>query len=225
MTSSVCRECREQRLRLGDLRHFRSRRKAFERRREDGVGVGGAAGRLIEFGQRERRAQFEAARALLLRDGDGRQERVFRRRGISGVALQQDVAADAMQFRLERAMTDALARRQRLVEDRDSAVGVACVRFGFGQRNLQEPVEQQDVLFAQQLDAAAHVLEPAPEPPCLAAVAKPSRNTPNARHMGRSCSRASRASSTAFGAARDESPRISSNRAACIFPFACVPIW
>ncbi len=32
----------EQRLRLGDLRHFRRRREAFERRREDSVGVGGA---------------------------------------------------------------------------------------------------------------------------------------------------------------------------------------
>ena len=35
----------EQCLRLCDLRHFRSRRKALERRREDGVGFGGAAAR------------------------------------------------------------------------------------------------------------------------------------------------------------------------------------
>ena len=41
----------QQRLRLGDLRHFGRRRKAFERRREHGVGVGGTAGRLIELGQ------------------------------------------------------------------------------------------------------------------------------------------------------------------------------
>ena len=74
----------QQRLRLGDLRHFRRRRKAFERGREDGVGFGGAAGRLIELGQRKRRAQFEAARALLLRDGDGGQESVFRGRGVGG---------------------------------------------------------------------------------------------------------------------------------------------
>ena len=65
------RQRREQRLRLGDLRHFRRRRKAFERGREDGVGVGGAGGRLVELGERKRRAQFEAARSLLLRDGDG----------------------------------------------------------------------------------------------------------------------------------------------------------
>jgi hypothetical protein len=34
------------------------------------VGVGGATGRLVELGERKRRAQFIAARALLLRDGD-----------------------------------------------------------------------------------------------------------------------------------------------------------
>ena len=60
------RQRREQRLRLGDLGHFRRRRKAFERGREDGVGIGGAGGRLVELGERKRRAQVEAARALLL---------------------------------------------------------------------------------------------------------------------------------------------------------------
>ena len=53
------------------------------------------------------------------------------------------------------------ARRQRFVEDRNSAVGIARPGFGLGQRDLQQPVEHQDVLFAQKLDAAAHVLEPA----------------------------------------------------------------
>ena len=98
----------QQRLRLGDLGHFGRRRKAFERRREDGVGVGGAAGRLVELGERERRAQFEAARALLLRDGDGGQEGFFRRRGVGGVALEQDFAARPMQFRFERAIAHAV---------------------------------------------------------------------------------------------------------------------
>jgi hypothetical protein len=40
------------RLRLGDLGHFRRRRKAFERRREDGMGLGGAGGPLVELGER-----------------------------------------------------------------------------------------------------------------------------------------------------------------------------
>ena len=46
---------REQRLRFGDLRHFRCRRKAFERGLEDRVGLGGAAGRLVELGEQKGR--------------------------------------------------------------------------------------------------------------------------------------------------------------------------
>jgi hypothetical protein len=41
------------------------------------VGVHGAGGRLIHLGERERRLQAEAARALLLRDSDGGLERFF----------------------------------------------------------------------------------------------------------------------------------------------------
>ena len=80
------------------------RRKAFERGREDGVGLDRAAGRLVELGERECGAQFEAARSLLLRDGDGGQESLFRRRGVDGIAHQQHFAARPMQFRFERAI-------------------------------------------------------------------------------------------------------------------------
>jgi hypothetical protein len=47
----------QQPLCLGDLGHFRRRRKAFERRGEDGVGFGGSGGRLVELGERKRGAQ------------------------------------------------------------------------------------------------------------------------------------------------------------------------
>jgi hypothetical protein len=40
----------EQGLRLSDFRHFRRRRKAFERRREDRLSVSGAVGRLVKLG-------------------------------------------------------------------------------------------------------------------------------------------------------------------------------
>ena len=86
----------QQRLRLSDLGHFGRRREAFEGGREDGVGFGGAAGRLIELGERQRRAQAPTARALLLRDGDGGLEGFFRGGGIGGIALEQDFAAQAM---------------------------------------------------------------------------------------------------------------------------------
>jgi hypothetical protein len=45
----------------------------------------------------------------------------------------------------EGAMTSPRASRQRLIEDRVRAVHVACARLGFGKRNLEEPVEGQDV--------------------------------------------------------------------------------
>ena len=99
--------------------------------------LGGASGRLIELGERKRGAQFEAARALLLRDGDGGQEGLFRGRGVGGVAHEQDFAARPMQFRFERAIAQAVRRRQRFVEDGDGAVGIARPGFGLGQRDLQ----------------------------------------------------------------------------------------
>src|SRR5271165_7576273 len=54
----------QQRLRLGDLRHFWGRRKALERGCKHGVRVGVAARRTIELRERERGAQLEAARLL-----------------------------------------------------------------------------------------------------------------------------------------------------------------
>ena len=105
------------------------------------MGVGGATGRLIELGQRQGRAQFEAARRLLLGDGDGGQKSVFRGRGGWRIAFEQNFAADPMQFRFERAKSGALGRCQRLVESSDGALEIACPGFALGDRDLEEPVE------------------------------------------------------------------------------------
>ena len=112
------------------------------------VSFGGAGGRLVEFGERQCGAQFEAARPLLLRDGDGGQESLFRRRGIGGVALQQDIAARAMQFGFECAVAQAIGRRQRFVEDGYGADWIARLGLGFRQGNLHETVKNHDVLRA-----------------------------------------------------------------------------
>jgi hypothetical protein len=93
------RQTLQQRLRLGDLWQFRCRGEAFERGREDGVSVSRAAGRLVEFRERQGRAQFEAARSLLTRDGDCRVKGFFCRRSVGAIALEQYVAADAVWFR------------------------------------------------------------------------------------------------------------------------------
>ena len=77
----------QQRLRLGDFGHLRRRRKAIERGAENGVGLDGAMGGLVEFGERERGAQFEAAGLLGLRDRDGGEDRPLPRgRGQRGFA-------------------------------------------------------------------------------------------------------------------------------------------
>jgi hypothetical protein len=154
-------ECREQRLRLDDLRHFRRWRKPFERGRENVVRLDRAVGRLVEFCERESGAQFETARALLFRDGDGGLKGFLGSRGVGGLALDQHFAADAIQIRFERAMTGPVAGRQRLVKDRERAVDIACPGFGLGQRDFQQPIVVQNALLAQQLSAAAHFLEPA----------------------------------------------------------------
>ena len=212
------RQRRQQRLRLRDLGHFRRRRKAFERRREDGVGFGGAAGRLIELGERERRAQFEAARALPLRDGDGRLESFFRGRGVRGIALQQHFAPGPIKLRVERAMTEAVGRRQRFVEDREGAVEIAGLSFGFGQGDLDGPVEAQGVLLRAEVSAPRRISS-SPSP------GAPLQRSPSPRERPRTLSttadhaRATRRASLGRVQRRAaKSPRISSNMAACHFP-------
>ena len=101
------------RLRLRDLRHFRRRREAFQSRPEDRLSVNWAPGRLIELGQRQRGAQFKAARALCARDGDCGPEGLFRRLETVCVAAKQQFAARAMQFGLERAKAQTLNGRLR----------------------------------------------------------------------------------------------------------------
>ena len=55
---------REEGLRLGVFGELLGRREAVDRRRQHGVRIGVAIGRAIEFRQRQRGAQFEAARFL-----------------------------------------------------------------------------------------------------------------------------------------------------------------
>ena len=103
-----------------------------------------------ELGERQRRAQFKAARALLLCDRDGGQECVFCGRRVAGVELQEDSAARPMQFRFESSenpggRTSPALRRGWRRRGRDRPPGL-----GLSQSNLQEPVEPQNVLFAQE---------------------------------------------------------------------------
>ena len=74
-------------MRSRNLGKLRRRRKAFERGREHGVGVGGASGRLIKLRQREPGAQPERTRFLPLRDSYGGEECFFGGRCIRRIVL------------------------------------------------------------------------------------------------------------------------------------------
>jgi len=80
-----------------NLGKLRRRRKTFERGSKDAVDVEEAVAGLVKFRQRQRRTQLEALRLLLLGNGDGGAEGVLGRRCIRRIALQQYLAADAMQ--------------------------------------------------------------------------------------------------------------------------------
>ena len=79
------------------------------------MGVGRAAGGLIELGQRQRGAQLEAAGFLLLRNGDGGEEGGFGGGGVGGVLLEEDFAANAMESGVEPMLAGLARQRQRFV--------------------------------------------------------------------------------------------------------------
>jgi hypothetical protein len=81
------RECGKEVPCCFDLRKFRRRPEAFECGGEYGMGVGSAAGGLVELRQRQRRAQPVAPRLLLQRNGDGGEERFLGRRRLRRIAL------------------------------------------------------------------------------------------------------------------------------------------
>ena len=132
---------REQRLRLGDLRHFGRRRETFEGGREDGLGFGQAVGRLVELGQRERREQFVTACALLFRDGDGRSIGVLCGRGIGGVSPRKDVTPNAMQKGIGPSFTRFAGQSQSLIDRRDRGADISLVHLAFREQSKEQWTE------------------------------------------------------------------------------------
>ncbi len=129
-------------MRLGEFGELLGRREALDRRRQHGVRIGVAIGRAIELRQRQRGAQFEAARLLRLRDRDRGLQRLLGRRSIGRVALQQDLGADAVHLRFVPALLGALQLGERVVQAPEPGISLAGTRFGFGQGRFetgQEP--------------------------------------------------------------------------------------
>jgi hypothetical protein len=93
--------------------------------REDGVGFGEAGCRLIDLGQRQRSAQFEAARLLALRDGYGGEEGFLCGRGDGGGLFEQDLAANAMEFGIVPTLSEALGFSDRSSDRDHGRVGIS----------------------------------------------------------------------------------------------------
>ena len=118
-------------MRLGEFGELSGWREAVYRRRQDGVGIGVAIGCAIQLRQRQRGAQFEAARLLRLRDGDRGLQSLLGRGGIGRIALQQDLGADAVYLRFVPALLGALQLGERIVQAPEPGIRLAGIRFGF----------------------------------------------------------------------------------------------
>ena len=127
----------QQRLRLSDLGHLVGWRETFERGHEGGASVGGAAGRLIELGERKRREKLVTARGLLLCDGDGGSVGVFGGRGIGGIAFEQDFAAQAMEVCIGEMLSRFFSDCQSPVDLRESSGGFPCHSLKLSKRSVK----------------------------------------------------------------------------------------
>ena len=100
------------------------------------VGVGAAVGRAVKLRERQRGAQFEAARLLMLGDGDRGLQGLLGRRGIRGVPLQQNLGADAVHLRFIPAL-GALQLGERVIQALEPGLYVIGTCFAIGQGRFE----------------------------------------------------------------------------------------
>ena len=134
------------------------------------MGFDGAGGGLIEFRQLQRRQQAEAARALLLRDGDGGLVGFFGRGGVRGIAPKQDVATDAVQQGVDVSDVALTGQFDRQIDQSQRLVGGHPFGFEFCEPTVKhrcmDPSAVTDVCLAvapelrQLVGAAASSLGP-----------------------------------------------------------------
>ena len=140
-------QCIEQRLRFRYLRKFRRRREAFERGGEHGVGIGGAAGRLVELRQlRAPLAGRSYARPAAVRRR-WRRGMLPRRAPCLSDPLEQDVAANAVEEGVGPAFARLDSERERCVDPARGAFRVLSFGFELGEQTL----EDRDPLFVSLL--------------------------------------------------------------------------
>ena len=124
-------------MRLGEFGELLCRWEALDRRRQHSVRIRIEIGRGIKLRQRQRGAQFEAARLLRLRDRDRGLQRLLGRRGIGRVAFQQDLGADAVYFPFVPAVLSGRQTGERIVQAPEPSIGLVDTRFGVGQGRFE----------------------------------------------------------------------------------------
>src|SRR5271157_635269 len=144
---------------LLDFRKLWRRQKAFEGGAENGVRVGVAAGRAVEFGERERGAQFETAGLLALGDGDGGKVGVFGGVEVCRVFLEEKVATRAVDLCVKPALSCAIKVLKRLMDCCQSGFGLTISRFRFRQSRPDERLKGPDAILLKQGSRPAHVQE------------------------------------------------------------------
>ena len=135
------------------------------------MGVGGAGGGLVEFGERKRRPQFETLRLLSLRDRDGGEEGLFGRRWVRRIALQQDPAPDAMEQGVGPVQACPIRERQSFVDQLQGPIRVIPLGFELGEQALEDRHEQLVSLaeirrqrFPESRHSTFAISEPGPRP-------------------------------------------------------------
>ena len=89
------------------------------------MSVRNTTGRLIKFRQRERRAQLKTPCLLLLGDGNYGEERILGWHRIRRIALEQNLAAAAMQESVAPVFSCRACEGQRLVDPGQCSLCVA----------------------------------------------------------------------------------------------------
>jgi hypothetical protein len=121
-----------------------------------GVGVRGAAGRVVELGEGKRREKFVAACALSLRDGDRGSICVFGGADVRGIAFEQNVAAKAMQEGEGCKVRGLIRADQRFIDACDRAVRPQRLEFQIREKPLKKCDEEPPALIDQDRQRLSH---------------------------------------------------------------------
>jgi hypothetical protein len=146
-------------LRGGQFGKLLGRWEALDRWRQHGVRIGIAMGRAAKLRQRQRGAQFEAARLLRLSDRDRGLQGLLGPGGVGRVPLQQDLAPHTVHLRFVPAVPSCLQLSKRTVQAPALGIGLAGIRFRVGQGRFETGPEPNQTVLSVNGEALPHLRE------------------------------------------------------------------